>query len=313
MTPSACDPLELVGARAAAMLDPVAVVVAGMCAQRRLVRVEHPVDGPVALGVDADLPARRVRSGDRLPEVLLRTPVQGAGELALGSVRRRERRGAAGQGAIGVELHRSDRQPVVTEPTGETERLERVELRRDRHRREADAEEPAFAGDAVAVQLSPRDLRIDDRGDARGERCAHPAIDVGDDLLERRVVMEARSVVADVDRGRDDELLRRVEAVAGQAAAIVADEAPALRVGDRVVQPARSSPRLFASAWWPLMCWTRTGWTRVASSMSQRVGSRPSRNISGFIPTARIHVPSGVRSAASATRATRSAIEATPG
>ncbi len=43
------------------------------------------------------------------------------------------------------------------------------------------------------------------------------------------------------------------------------------------------------------------------------MGRRPSGNISGFIPTARIHVPSGVRSAASAIRATRSAIEATPG
>ena len=48
------------------MLDPVAVVVSRVCRERRLVRVEDPVDRPVTLGVDADLPACRMGTGDRL-------------------------------------------------------------------------------------------------------------------------------------------------------------------------------------------------------------------------------------------------------
>ena len=63
-----------------------------------------------------------------------------------------------------------------------------------------------------------------------------------DDLLERGVVVEPRAVVADVDRRRDHELLRGVEAVAGQPAALVADEVAALRIGDVVGEAARLQP-----------------------------------------------------------------------
>ena len=48
--------------------------------------------------------------------------------------------------------------------------------------------------------------------------------------------------MADVDAGRDDELLGGIEAVAGQAAALVADEAAALRVRGVVGQAAPLQP-----------------------------------------------------------------------
>ena len=65
------------------MLYPVAVIVARMRPERGLVCVEDPVDGPVALGVDADLPAGRVGADDRVAEVLLGAPVERPGELAV--------------------------------------------------------------------------------------------------------------------------------------------------------------------------------------------------------------------------------------
>ncbi len=49
-------------------------------------------------------------------------------------------------------------------------------------------------------------------------------------------------MVADIDGRRDDELLRGVEAIAGQAAPLVADEVPALRIGDVVGQAAPFEP-----------------------------------------------------------------------
>ena len=82
-------PGDLVGSRTTAVLDPMPVVGPGMRLQRRRVRVEDPVDGAVALGVDADLPAQGVGAGDRRPEVVLRRPVQGARELAVRAVRGR--------------------------------------------------------------------------------------------------------------------------------------------------------------------------------------------------------------------------------
>ena len=208
----------------------------GCGAQGRVVRVEDPVDGAVALGMDTDLPAGAVGAGDGRPEVVLRRPVQRPGELAVGPVGRGERRGAAGQCAVGVELHRPDRQPVVTEPPGQPDRLVLVELRRDRHRRDPDTEQASFARGPVAGELAPGDLRVHDRGDAGRERRPAATVDVGHDLLERRVVVEPRAVVADVHRRRDDELLRGVEAVAGQAALLVADEVTALWIGDVVGQ-----------------------------------------------------------------------------
>jgi hypothetical protein len=177
-----------------------------------------------------------VGAEDRGPERPLRLPVERARELAVRSVRRGERRGAAGQGAVGIELHRADRQPIVTERSCQPERLECVELRRDRHRGQADAEETALTGQPVGVQLPPRDLSVDDRGDPGGERRLRPAVDVGDDLLERRVVVEARPVVPDVDARRDDELLGSVEAISGEAAASVADEVAARGIGGVVGQ-----------------------------------------------------------------------------
>ncbi len=164
------------------------------------------------------------------------------------AVRLGERRRPAGEGAVRVELHRPDRQPVVAEPPGQPEGLVLVELRRDRHERHADAEQASPACRAVAIQLATGDLGVDDRRDAGGERGPAAAIDVAHDLLERRIVMEPRAVVPDVDRRRDDELLGGVEAVARQPASLVADEAAALRIAASSPRPRCSSPRLLARA-----------------------------------------------------------------
>ena len=193
--------------------------------------------------MDADLPARPVGPRDRFPERVLGLPVEGAGELATWAIRCREAGRPAGQGAVGVELHRPDREEVVAERPRQSERLELVELRGDRHRGHPDAEQAALASRPVAVHLAPCDLRVDDRGDARGQRArTGPALDVADDLLERRVVVEPGTVVADVDGGRDHELLCGVEEVAGRPTAIVPDEASSLRVGRVVGQATDLQP-----------------------------------------------------------------------
>ncbi len=76
----------------------------------------------------ADLPTGDVGADDRIAKLLVGAPVERTGELARWSVGRRERGRPTGERPVGVELHRPDRQPVVAEPSGDAQRLERVEL-----------------------------------------------------------------------------------------------------------------------------------------------------------------------------------------
>ena len=70
------------------MLDPMAMVLARMRVEGRVVGIEYPVDGPVALGVDADLPAGRMSATDRVAKRVLRRPAASprtSGVRAVGS------------------------------------------------------------------------------------------------------------------------------------------------------------------------------------------------------------------------------------
>ena len=161
-------------------------------------------------------------------------------------------------------------------------------------RRHADAEQAPLAGDAVAGQLAAGDLRVDDRGDARPRappgcrgRCRRRS-----PRAARRRGSPARGGRCRRPAGRPAAARRRGSSPSGGPGRRGRGARPRGRAPSSV-RPRVSRPRLLASAWWPLMCWTSTGWTRVASSRSQRVGRRPSRNISGFIPTARIHCAVG--------------------
>ena len=154
------------------------VVITRIRRSAALVRVEDPVDRAVALGVDADLPAGGMRPSDRRPEGVLGLPVQGARELAIAPVRRREGGRPTRQRPIRVELHRTDPESVVPERPRQPEGFVGIELRGDRHGRHTDTEQAPAARLAVRVQLAPSHLGVDDRRDPRGEIRANPALDV---------------------------------------------------------------------------------------------------------------------------------------
>ena len=116
-------------------------------------------------------------------------------------------------------------------------------------------------------------------------------------------------MVADVDARRDDQLLRGIQAIAGQAAAVVADEAAALRIGGVVVQAALLQPeavrqRVVAAHVLDQDRMDARRLVEVPAGRKPAVGEHLRVHPDGADP-----VPSGVRSAASAIRATRSAIE----
>ena len=89
-------------------------------------------DGRITLGVDADLPAVAVGANDEVSQ-LRRLPVGGAGELAMRPVRLRKPGGAPDERAVRIELHRGDAQVVVPERRGNADRLEIIEVVRERH------------------------------------------------------------------------------------------------------------------------------------------------------------------------------------
>ena len=159
------------------------------------------------------------------------------GELAVLAVRLGEGRRAADQRAVGVDLQRADPETIVPERTGEPQRAERLQLVGQRHADRAHAERAATAGLAVRGELAARHLCVADRGEPGGEEGTRRAFHGGDRRIQRRDRVEVRSVRADVDRDRQDQVHRGVQAPAVQPS-VVTDEPAARWVRRRLVEAA---------------------------------------------------------------------------
>lgn len=140
--------------------------------------------------------------------------------------------GGAGERAVAVQLHPGDRQPVVAESSVDAERTEFVDQARQHQRVHAQSQPATAVQLQVGAHLAQRDLRIDDRGDARGVELALCGLQVRDQLARIAADMEVRAVAPDLDPfGAGEHVGGRVPHLAGEVAVLVAAEMPAVGIG----------------------------------------------------------------------------------